>query len=114
MKKTEYIEARFAVATYDVWGNARDGYEVNDRYGHGEITLRLPVQIANPGTPHEFRHATPTDKQLREALDLKPRVKIDTDGDDLNIYVRHAPTDYPCGELVCTSHKSLSPIVPND
>lgn len=44
--------------TYDVWGNKRDGYEVNDRYGHPEIEIRCRVQTHNPGTPHEFQSAT--------------------------------------------------------
>lgn len=27
----------FRLYTYDVWGNARDGYEVNNVYGTGEV-----------------------------------------------------------------------------
>lgn len=108
--KHKYIETTWKPYTYDVWGNAKDGYEVNDRYGHSEVTLRLKVEIANPNTLQAFEYATPTDKQLRETLNVKPRVKLHTDGDDLTIYVNHASTGYQLGELHCTSHKSLSPI----
>lgn len=112
MKKTkrEFIMAAFSVRTYDVWGNARDGYDVNDSFSAGTVTLRLPVEICNPGTPREFRSAFPSDKQLREALDVKPRVRLRVDGDDTHIYVNHESTDYPFGELYCESHESLSPI----
>lgn len=108
-QKQQFILTTWEVATYDVWGNERDGFEVNDVYRHGEVELHIPVSTFNAGTPHEFQSASPTDKQLRQALDLR-RVQIETEGDDLIIYVRATRTDYPCGELRCTSHKSLSPI----
>lgn len=108
--KTQTIKTTWEIATYDVWGNEKDGYEVNDVYRRGEVELELEPQTANAGTPQEFVHASPTDKQIREALGIKPRVQIDTDGDDLTIYVNHKSTGYPFGELHCTSHKSLSPI----
>jgi hypothetical protein len=72
--------------------------------------MRLTVEVNNQGTPQEFESAYPSDKQLREALGIKPRVRLDIDGDDINIYVRHQSTDYPFGELNCESHESLSPI----
>jgi hypothetical protein len=108
-RPARYIETTWEVSTYDVWGNARDGFEVNDRYRHGEITLRLQVQVNNVGTASEFESAYPSDSQIRNALGLG-RYKIDTDGDDLAIYVNRASNGYPEGELLCTSHKSLSPI----
>ena len=107
--KSKYIETTWEIRTYDVWGNAKDGYEVNDSYRAGEVTLRLKVKVNNAGTPQEFLSAYPTDSQIREALSLR-RIKIETDGDDLSIYVNRARDSYPCGELYCTSHKSLSPI----
>ncbi len=108
-KRHEYIDTTWSVYTYDVWGNARDGFEVNDRFHDGEVTLRLRVETANPDTPIAFKHAAPSDKQLREALSLR-RIAIDTDGDDTVIYVNAAKNGYPCGELHCTSHESLSPV----
>lgn len=110
MKRT--ITTTWEYATYDVWGNARDGYDVNDVYRHGETTLVLTVETANDGTSYAFDHASPTDRQLRRVFGLG-RIQIDTDGDDLTIYVNRARDSYPIGELHCTSHKSLSPIQPN-
>lgn len=108
-RPARYIETTWEVSTYDVWGNARDGFEVNDRYRRGSITLRLLVQVNNVGTASEFESAYPSDSQIRNALGLG-RYKIDTDGDDLSIYVNRASNGYPEGELLCTSHKSLSPV----
>ena len=111
MKRT--IETTWEYATYDVWGNAREGYEVNDVYRHREpITLVLEVNTYNQGTPQQFDSATPTDRQLRRVFGLG-RIQLDTDGDDLTIYVNRARDSYPIGELHCTSHKSLSPIQAN-
>lgn len=94
--------------TYDVWGNKKDGYEVNDTRGHGSIEIRCKVQTHNAGTPQEFNSASPSDFQLCQAFGV--RCKIDTDGDDLNIYVNRSSDSYPIGELVCESHLALSPI----
>ena len=110
-KPTRYVNTTWEVNTYDVWGNAHDGFDVNDRYRHGEVTLRLKIQVNNVGAASEFESAYPSDSQIRQALGLG-RYRIDTDGDDLAIYVNRASNGYPEGELICTSHKSLSPIKP--
>ena len=108
MAKT--ITTQWEMATYDVWGNARDGFEVNNVYRRREpITLVLTVEKYNVGTPQEFEAATPTDRQIRRIFGLG-RQQIDTDGDDLTIYVNRAVNSYPYGELHCISHESLSPI----
>ena len=105
------IETVWETWSYDVWGNAKDGYEVNNRFNLSrEWPLTLTVEKFNEGTPQEFESAYPSDKQIREALDIKPRIRLDLDGDDLTIYVNHASTGYPLGEMHCVSHKSLSPI----
>lgn len=108
MKRT--IETQWQFATYDVWGNARDGYEVNDVYRRREpITLVLEVETYNAGTPQAFESVSPTDRQLRRVFGLG-KIQLDTDGDDLCIYVNRARDSYPIGELICVSHESLSPI----
>lgn len=109
---TKTITTEWEVATYDVWGNARDGYDVNDVYRHGTETLVLTVETANEGTPQAFDHASPTDRQLRRVFGLG-KIQLDTDGDDLTIYVNRARDGYPIGEIRCVSHKSLSPIQSN-
>ena len=104
-----FVETTWEFRTYDVWGNAKDGFEVNDTRSAGEVSIRCRVEVNNAGTPQEFLSAFPSDSQIRRALSLR-RFKIETDGDDLTIYVNRARDGYPCGEMYCTSHESLSPI----
>jgi hypothetical protein len=99
---------------YDVWGSPEEGYDVNDRQCFDRAyTLALTVEVNNPGTPQEFLSATPTDEQIREAFGIPFAGRdsgIDTDGDDMTIYVTRERDGYPIGEMHCTSHASLSPI----
>ena len=105
----KYVETTWELRTYDVWGNAEDGFEVNDTRSAGEVSIRCRVEVNNAGTPQEFLSAFPSDSQIRRALSLR-RFKIERYGDDLTIYVNRARDSYPCGEMYCTSHDSLSPI----
>ena len=113
-KKTIYTawEAR----VYDTWGNAEDGYTVNDSFrlpsNHvtGKHILKLEVTVNNEGTLQQFESAYPSDKQIREIFGIGSRVAIDTEGDDSHIYVNRARDGYPLGELHCESHEALSPI----
>jgi hypothetical protein len=104
-----FVDTTWFFRTYDVWGDAENGYEVNDTFRAGEVTIRCAIERNNPDTPQEFLSAFPSDSQIRRAFSLR-RVKIETDGDDLHIYVKRARDGYPCGEMHCTSHDSLSPI----
>lgn len=103
------IETIWEVWTYDVWGNAEDGYEVNDRSCLDRAyRIRCRVEVNNPGTSAEFESATPSDYQIKRLFGVS--CGIETDGDDLTIYVNRARDGYPIGELSCQSHKSLSPV----
>lgn len=102
------VETEWELRTYDVWGNARDGYEVNDSYRRGTETLTLKVEIHNVGTDWAFGSASPSDAQIRRVFGVK--CAIETDGDDLTIYVNRERDGYPIGEMRCISHPSLSPI----
>jgi len=93
---------------YEVWGNSKDGYQVNDSFNDGEIVLRLKIEHANTFTPHPFDYAFPSDWQLKTIFGYTGM--IDTEGDDTHIYVNTAKNNYPLGELKCISHESLSPI----
>ena len=105
------LNTQWEIRTYDVWGNAKDGYDVNNVFVvHRKYDLAIPVSTYNIGTPQQFSSASPTDKQIKEALGLSPNMRIDTDGDDLTIYVNRERDSYPLGELHCISHDSLSPI----
>ena len=103
------IKTQWEIWKYDVVGNERDGFDVNETYRGHTVDLELEVKTYNQGTPGEFLSASPTDKQIREALRLR-RVQLDTDGDDLVVYINHRPTGMPLGEMHCVSHESLSPI----
>lgn len=106
-----FVKTKWEARTFDVWGNPKDGYTVNDTLRKWEVEIELEVQIANPGKPSEFKHASPTDKQIRQVFSLT-NVKLDTGGDDISIYVDRERDGYPLGSLFCLSHKSLSPIKP--
>jgi hypothetical protein len=100
------INSTWELRTYDVWGNAKDGYEVNDSYSAGTVELRIPQTRYNVGTPHVG--AYPSDRQIKRVFGVNCR--IDTDGDDITIYVTRQRDGYPIGEMYCTSHESLSPV----
>jgi hypothetical protein len=103
------VHTIWEVWTYDVWGNARDGYEVNDRHCHERaFALDLEVKVNNLGTPQEFESASISDAQIEELWGLG--VETDGCGDDLSYYFQRVRDGYPVGEMFCTSHESLSPI----
>lgn len=106
------IKTTWEMCTYDVWGNARDGYDVNDSFSAGEIELRIPQTQHNlkdgQPTPQTFISAYPSDRQIKRAFGVNCR--IDTNGDDMRIDVTRQRDGYPIGEMVCTSHTSLSPV----
>lgn len=67
MKPAKTKIRTYALWTYDVWGNARDGWDVNDRYSHGTVTIACKRAIFNAGRPREFSTYEPTDRQLSRA-----------------------------------------------
>ncbi len=102
------ILTTWKLATYDVWGNPKDGFEVNDIFRRGEIEIRLKPKTLNPGTPNEFQSAYPSDYQIKQIFGVG--CEIETDGDDTKIYVNRKRDSFPIGELTCVSHKHLSPV----
>ncbi|MDP3939777.1 MAG: hypothetical protein Q8R92_16795 [Deltaproteobacteria bacterium] len=88
---------KFTLWTYDVWGNARDGFDVNDRYKHGDIAIRCKREVFNAGTPCEFETFNPTDLQLSRAAGFS-RVSWETHGD--GYYTATTANGRPVGELV--------------
>jgi hypothetical protein len=97
------VHSTWELWTYDVWGNAKDGYEVNDRSCFDRSAeLTLSTVVHNLGTPQAFVSANPTDRQIKKLFGVNCR--IETDGDDIVIYVNRARDGYPIGEMICT-HK---------
>ena len=87
---------KFRLWTYDVWGNARDGFDVNDRYSHGTVEIVCKRAVFNVGTPHEFETFEPTDRQLSRAAGFKG---VSWEGSDGTFYAEVARNGRPVGEL---------------
>lgn len=97
------------VHTYDVWGDAENGYEVNDRYcvaSTHELTER--ETLYNVGMSNEFSSWFATDDAILDALGIsseggkvkgEDEGKIEVDGDDDVMYVSLSKDGYPLGEL---------------
>lgn len=82
------------VYTYDVWGNARDGYEVNDRYRFGTYS-HVDALVA--------RDDKLLTRFLKEIGFLKKGVQtrsLEFDGDDTFVYVTAVKDGYPLCEVV--------------
>lgn len=86
---------KFRLWTYDVWGNARDGFDVNDRYSHGYVSIRCRAKTYNVGTAHEFTDYQPTDRQLSRAAGFR---RVEWEGNDGAFYAT-AKNGRPIGEL---------------
>jgi hypothetical protein len=69
--------------TYDVWGNRRDGYEVNDTYTSGEVSSPL---------------LQPSDSWLAGLCGLR-NDQVDIDGDDNYITVNRRSDGKPLCHL---------------
>lgn len=93
-----YKLRRYTLWTYDVWGNARDGFEVNDRFKRGTVTIRCKATTHNAGTPHEFVSYDPTDRQLSRVAGVS---KVEWDGvTDEAFYANLKSNGKPVCELV--------------
>jgi hypothetical protein len=83
--------------SYDVWGNRRDGYEVNDRSCFArDYVIRAKVQVFNPGKDTGFAKAHPSDYQITKAFGVTCKVSLDGDGE--HIYLERESDGYPIGE----------------
>ena len=54
----------YEVFALDVWGNAQDGFTVNDRFRAGSIEVEVDEIEISPGRTH----ITPTNKDIVETL----------------------------------------------
>jgi hypothetical protein len=99
MKATnpKYLTRTYRIKTYDVWGNADDGYEVNDVRSHGAVTIRCKRATHNTGTAHEFVTYHPTPLQLARAANMYgAEWEYQEDG----WQATRKSDGYPMGELV--------------
>ncbi len=86
----------YELITYDVWGNARDGFEVNDNFSQGNVSLTVKAQVFNPGTKQEFIVFIPTDLQLNRLLGIRGGI---WDGDKGTWYCDNKRNGKPICEL---------------
>lgn len=95
----------YTLWSYDVWGNAEDGYEVNDRSAYcRDLEIETTHNVYNKGTDAEFSDDLPSDRQILDALQREyfrndvTLDKLEIDGDDQSIYITAARDGRPiCG-----------------
>jgi len=102
------LPTQWELRTYDVWGNADDGYEVNDSYRAGTHDFAAVMTAHNIGTDRCFVSAESTDREIKKVLGITGAIEVT--GDDVNYYVNRKRDGYPLCELHCISHESLSPV----
>lgn len=83
---------KYDVHTYDVWGNAKDGYNVNDVYPRSAT-----IELADDAEDADIIRA------LKNAGILRSKARyssFDIDGETgYTLYVNYSPTSYPLCEL---------------
>lgn len=92
------VSQHWELWSYDVWGNEKDGYEVNDKScfdQNYEVVVKLVTH--NKNTNQEFTLPEITNYQIKKAFGV--RCHIETEGDDNIIYVNRARDSYPIGEM---------------
>jgi hypothetical protein len=79
---------KYSLWSYDVWGNAEDGYDVNDRSCYDRsFVVACPRHVFNEGTPQEFDTYPVPDSVIEEVFGEDP----DIDGeDDFTLYAADA------------------------
>ena len=80
-----------SVWSYDVLGNARDGYEVNDRARIATIEIRKKFD-----TDAYVLRLAKMARLLKSTVRLS---QIAIDGDDMTAYIEDRKDGYPIGEL---------------
>lgn len=96
---------------YDVWGNEKDGFTVNDRYcANREFVIWSNPKTYNRGTAQQFTDFSPTNQQILDALidagkfkDIITLADVEIEGDDQYIYITNAKTGRSECELVLVS-----------
>lgn len=118
MKK--YIRVRYQVLSLDVWGNAKDGFEINAVYRTNEVVECTAVLARyNEGRPGEFYQYEPLDKYVVRALKRAGQLRKGThvksltiDGEnDRTLYVEDSRTGEPLWHLECLDPEKLASVV---
>ena len=113
------------VWTYDVWGNAEDGYEVNDRScSERECELHARCILSNvprrPGAKDDFRSFTDepsfnaevmvsfvlSDTAVCRALGCDAD-EFEVESDGVNYYVTRVSDGFPIGEIIIMEWRDM-------
>ena len=97
IQQPKFKVRKFKIWTYDVLGNARDGFDVNDRYGQGYVTIKCKREDFNVGTTIEFSTYEPADRQLSRAAGF---YRATWDGQEGTYYAEYSRNGLPIGELI--------------
>ena len=84
------MKTNWTYATYDVWGNEKDGFEVNDVF-RGNCEFKM-----DSNNDREILRACKDYLGLKSSIKLKD---LEIEGDDQVIYVNSAKDCYPLGEF---------------
>jgi hypothetical protein len=107
---TDYaVIAKCEWRTYDVWGNDKDGWDVNNTFSQGEIELKATLSLANvPLLPNKLEdignviNVIPifsiSDGEIRKVLGIRER--FTTDGDDILITINRKRDNKPLAEII--------------
>ena len=82
----------YKACNYDVWGNKKEGYEVNDVY-----LVNSEVKIKKDISDNDLK------REVKKIFDLKRNIRlssIDIEGEDIyTLYFNYNIDNYPIGEL---------------
>lgn len=84
---------KFREVTYDVWGNARDGFEVNDKF-RGSAIVSLTPEATDGDIMAALRAAGIIPRGSRATS-----YSIEWDGGDNPVYISRRKDGKPLGEL---------------
>ncbi len=93
-----YKYRKYSLHTYDVWGNSRKGFQVNDTYTSGTfIYIRCKRVVHNQDTLHEFESYPAMNLQLSRAVGGK---NLTWDGEtEYTLYAENSRNGKPVCEL---------------
>ena len=99
---------KYDVWSLDVWGNRKEGFEINDRSCFARaVEFPTTHKVYNQGTEQEFSDDWPTDKQIIETLkeigylaDHVTTNDVDIDGEpDFSFYLEDSQSGFPLCQL---------------
>jgi hypothetical protein len=113
-RTNRYRKVPYEIISLDVWGNAKDGFTVNNAFRTGRTVEVTAVEhVYNENTPQEFIHFSVSNAHIIRALKREGYIKrnihhksIEIDGEqDYTLYVNDARNGCPELQLECKRPK---------